>query len=102
MTPVGPLCYDCGSNPPSGCAQLGMSSLADPGEGMVHIGQQAWRRRAAGLVATVFAAGALAVPTAVDAMPSGVSQEPPGGRDEAGWPPSSDPEVLVAADDTSA
>jgi peptidoglycan LD-endopeptidase LytH len=102
MTLRAPLCYGYASNPPSGCAQLGMSSLADPGEGMVHNGQQAWRRRAACLTAAALAAGVLVLPSAAGAAPSGGTQEPPGDRDPAGEPSSMGPQVLVAADDASA
>ncbi|MGH9214764.1 MAG: murein hydrolase activator EnvC family protein [Acidimicrobiales bacterium] len=79
-----------------------MSSLADPGEGMVHNGQKAWRRRVACLTAAALAAGVLALPTAAGAAPSGGTQEPPGDRDPAGEPASMGPQVLVAADDASA
>jgi peptidoglycan LD-endopeptidase LytH len=79
-----------------------MSLLADPGEGMVHIGQQAWRRRAAGLTAAALAGGALALPTAAGAAPPRVGQEPPSNRDPAGEQALAGPQVLVAADDTSA
>ena len=79
-----------------------MSSLADPGEGMVHIGQQAWRRRAAGLTVAALATGALALPTSAGATPSGGVQEPAGGRDPAGEAASMGPRVLVAANDASA
>jgi peptidoglycan LD-endopeptidase LytH len=79
-----------------------MSSLADPGEGMVHIGQQAWRRRAAGLTVAALATGALALPTSAGATPSGGVHEPPGGRDPAGEAASTGPRVLVAANDASA
>ena len=61
-----------------------MSSLADPGEGMVHIGQQAWRRRAACLTAAALATGGMALSTAAGASPAGVGQEPPGDPDAAG------------------
>lgn len=102
MTPARPLCYGYESNPPPGCAQLGTSLLADPGEGMIHIGQQAWRRRAACLTAAALAAGALALPTAAGAAPRGIGQEPPTNRDPAGEQALAGPQVLVAADDTSA
>ena len=102
MTPAGPLCYGYASNPPPGCAQLGMSLLAYPGEGMLHIGQRAWRRRAACLTALTLCAAALALPTAAGAAPARVGPgaatgSRPGGRAGAGRP-----QVLVAADDTSA
>jgi peptidoglycan LD-endopeptidase LytH len=79
-----------------------MSSLADPGEGMLHIGQQAWRRRAACLTAVAFAAGAMALPSAAGAGPAHVGQEPPAETDPAGEQALVGPEVLVAADDASA
>ncbi|HET6833215.1 MAG TPA: M23 family metallopeptidase [Acidimicrobiales bacterium] len=79
-----------------------MSLLADPGEGMLHIGLQAWRRRAACLTAAALATGALALPTAAGAAPAGVGQEPPNDRDAAGEQALAGPQVLVAADDTSA
>ena len=60
-----------------------MSLLAYPGEGMVHIGHQAWRRRAACLTAATLAAGVLALPTAAGAAPAGVDQEPPRDRGSA-------------------
>jgi len=79
-----------------------MSSLADPGEGMLHTGHQAWRRRAACLTVATLAAGALALPTAAGAAPAGVEQEPPQDEDPAGEQALIGPRVLVAADDTSA
>jgi peptidoglycan LD-endopeptidase LytH len=79
-----------------------MSLLADPGEGMLHTGHQAWRRRAACLTVAALAAGALALPTAAGAAPGGVEQEPPPDQDPAGEQALIGPEVLVAADDTSA
>lgn len=79
-----------------------MSSLADPGEGMAHIGQQAWRRQAACLTAAALAAGVLALPSAAGAAPSAGAQEPPRDHDPAGEPALAGPQVLVAADDTSA
>ena len=79
-----------------------MSSLADPGEGMVHIGHQACRRRAACTTAAVLAAGALALPTAAGAAPAGPGQEPPPGSDPADEQALTGPRVLVAADDASA
>jgi peptidoglycan LD-endopeptidase LytH len=79
-----------------------MSSLADPGEGMLHMGQQAWRRRAACLTAVTVAAGAVALPSAAGAGPAQVGQEPPTQRDPAGEQALIGPGVLVAADDTSA
>jgi len=79
-----------------------MSLLADPGEGMLHTGHQAWRRRAACLTVATLAAGALALPTAAGAAPAGVEQEPPQDEDPAGEQALIGPRVLVAADDTSA
>ncbi|HEY6416358.1 MAG TPA: hypothetical protein VIX41_08975, partial [Acidimicrobiales bacterium] len=79
-----------------------MSLLADPGEGMLHTGHQAWRRRAACLTVATLAAGALALPTAAGAAPGGVEQEPPQDQDPAGEQALIGPQVLVAADDTSA
>jgi septal ring factor EnvC (AmiA/AmiB activator) len=79
-----------------------MSLLADPGEGMLHTGHQAWRRRAACLTVATLAAGALALPTAAGAAPGGVEQEPPQDEDPAGEQALIGPRVLVAADDTSA
>jgi peptidoglycan LD-endopeptidase LytH len=79
-----------------------MSLLADPGEGMHHTGHQAWRRRAACLTVATLAGGALALPTAAGAMPGGVNQEPPRDQDAAGEQSLIGPQVLVAADDTSA
>ncbi len=79
-----------------------MSLLADPGEGMLHIGHQASRRRAACLTVAALAAGALSLPTAAGAVPAGVDQEPPPDRDPAGEQALIGPQVLVAADDTSA
>jgi peptidoglycan LD-endopeptidase LytH len=78
-----------------------MSSLANPGEGMLHIGQQAWRRRAACLTVATVAAGAVALPSAARAGPAPVAQEPPTESDPAGEQALVGPEVLVAADDTS-
>jgi peptidoglycan LD-endopeptidase LytH len=78
-----------------------MSLLAYPGEGMVHIGHQAWRRRAACLTATALAAGVLALPTAAGAGPSRVGQEPPRDGGSAGEQALTGPQVLVAADETS-
>jgi murein DD-endopeptidase MepM/ murein hydrolase activator NlpD len=79
-----------------------MSLLADPGEGMLHTGHQAWRRRVACLTVATLAAGALALPTAAGAAPGGVEQEPPQDQDPAGEQALIGPQVLVAADDTSA
>ena len=79
-----------------------MSLLAYPGEGMLHIGQRAWRRRAACLTAVACAAAALALPTAAGAAPASVGQEPPPDTDAAGEQALIGPQVLVAADDTSA
>jgi peptidoglycan LD-endopeptidase LytH len=79
-----------------------MSLLADPGEGMLHTGHQAWRRRAACLTVATLAAGGLALPTAAGAAPAGVDQEPPGDQDASGEQSLVGPQVLVAADDTSA
>jgi murein DD-endopeptidase MepM/ murein hydrolase activator NlpD len=79
-----------------------MSLLADPGEGMLHTGHQAWRRRAACLTVATLAAGALALPTAAGAAPGGVEQEPPQDEDPAAEQALIGPRVLVAADDTSA
>jgi peptidoglycan LD-endopeptidase LytH len=79
-----------------------MSSLADPGEGMLHIGQQAWRRRAACLTVVTFAAAATALPSAAGAGPAHFGQEPPAESDPAGEQALVGPEVLVAADDASA
>jgi septal ring factor EnvC (AmiA/AmiB activator) len=79
-----------------------MSLLANPGEGMLHIGQQAWRRRAACMTGAALATCALVLPTAAGAAPSGVAQEPPNDRDPAGEQALAGPQVLVAADDTSA
>jgi peptidoglycan LD-endopeptidase LytH len=79
-----------------------MSLLADPGEGMLHTGHQAWRRRAACLTVATLAAGALALPTAAGAAPGGVEQEPPQDEDPADEQALIGPRVLVAADDTSA
>jgi murein DD-endopeptidase MepM/ murein hydrolase activator NlpD len=79
-----------------------MSLLADPGEGMLHTGHQAWRRRAACLTVATLAAGALALPTAAGAAPGGVDQEPRQDQDPAGEQALIGPRVLVAADNTSA
>jgi septal ring factor EnvC (AmiA/AmiB activator) len=79
-----------------------MSLLADPGEGMLHTGHQAWRRRAACLTVATLAAGALALPAAAGAAPASVDQEPPRDQDAAGEQSLIGPQVLVAADDTSA
>jgi peptidoglycan LD-endopeptidase LytH len=79
-----------------------MSLLADPGEGMHHIGHQAWRRRATCLVVAALGAGAMASPMAARAAPAGVDQELPPDGDPAGEQALIGPEVLVAADDTSA
>jgi septal ring factor EnvC (AmiA/AmiB activator) len=81
-----------------------MSLLADPGEGMLHTGHQAWRRRAACLTVATLAAGALALPAAAGAgaAPAGVDQEPPRDQDAASEQSLIGPQVLVAADDTSA
>jgi peptidoglycan LD-endopeptidase LytH len=79
-----------------------MSLLADPGEGMLHIGQQAWRRRVACLTGAALAAGVLALPPPAGAAPPGVGQEAPHDRDPAGEPALAGPQVLVAADDASA
>ncbi|HKA82617.1 MAG TPA: M23 family metallopeptidase [Acidimicrobiales bacterium] len=79
-----------------------MSSLANPGEGMLHIGQQAWRRRAACLTAVACAAGAVALPSAAGAGPARAGQERPVESEPAGEQALAGPEVLVAADDTSA
>jgi peptidoglycan LD-endopeptidase LytH len=69
---------------------------------MFHTGHEALRRRAACLTAATLAAGALALPTAAGAMPGGVEQEPPQDQDPAGEQALIGPQVLVAADDTSA
>jgi septal ring factor EnvC (AmiA/AmiB activator) len=69
---------------------------------MLHTGHQAWRRRAACLTVATLAAGALALPTAAGAAPAGVDQEPPQDQDPAGEQALFGPQVLVAADDTSA
>jgi peptidoglycan LD-endopeptidase LytH len=79
-----------------------MSSLADPGEGMLHIGQQAWRRRAACLTAVTFAAAAVALPSAAGAGPAHVGQESPTESEPGGEQALVGPEVLVAAADTAA
>jgi peptidoglycan LD-endopeptidase LytH len=79
-----------------------MSLLADPGEGMLHTGHQAWRRRAACLTVATLGAGGLVLPTAAGAAPGGVDQEPPRDQDAAGEQSLIGPRVLVAADDTSA
>jgi peptidoglycan LD-endopeptidase LytH len=79
-----------------------MSLLADPGEGMLHTGHQAWRRRAACLTVAGFAAGALALPAPAGAAPAGVDQEPPRDSEPTREQPLIGPQVLVAADDRSA
>jgi murein DD-endopeptidase MepM/ murein hydrolase activator NlpD len=79
-----------------------MSLLADPGEGMLHTGHQAWRHRATCLTVATLAAGALALPTAAGAAPGGVDQEPPGDQDPAGEQALIGPQVLVAADSAAA
>ena len=79
-----------------------MSLLADPGEGMLHTGHQAWRRRAACLtVAGLVAGAALALPTPAGAAPAGVDQEPPRDSEPAGEQALIGPQVLVAANNTS-
>jgi murein DD-endopeptidase MepM/ murein hydrolase activator NlpD len=102
MTPAGRLCYGYASvHLPAG-AQLGTSLLAEPGEGMLHNGQQAWRRRVAGLTAAALAAGLLGLPTAAGAAPHRSPQEqPPDGDPGTTAPAPSGPQVLVAADATT-
>jgi septal ring factor EnvC (AmiA/AmiB activator) len=79
-----------------------MSLLADPGEGMLHTGHQAWRRRAACLTVAGFAAGALALPAPAGAAPAGVDQEPPRDSEPTREQTLIGPQVLVAAADRSA